>query len=174
MKKKDTKTKGSLKPQQLGDIYRSLIQKKHWYYCYNATCSQSADCAAFISTQFIDKDVPMDEAILTVRPDAHRQPGGCTRYCRATMERKAAGFSHLFDQVRGCHIAKMREQMMRLLDGRTSYYRHHRGEKWLSVQQQSDIAALFHQNGYESPTFDFYQEVPEVVFCSDHRNSLFR
>ena len=163
MKQKNTKTNGTQKPQQLGDIYRSLIQRKHWYYCYNASCSQSSDCAAFISTQYIDKGVPMDEPILTVRPDAILLPGGCTRYCRTTMERKAAGMSHIYDQVKGCHIANMRKETIRLLDGRTSYYRYHRGEKWLSVKQQSVIATLFHQYGYDSPAFDFYKDVPEIV-----------
>lgn len=91
----------------------------------------------------------------TVMPSSLRG-GQCDMFSEAVVKRYAKGARRMFDEVRMKHFEVLKDRVMRILGGRTSYYRCMRGEKLISEEQQKRIADLFGSYGYDAA--DLYDE----------------
>lgn len=95
----------------------------------------------------------------TVMPSSLKADGQCDQFEEAIAKRYAKGAQHIFDEVRMKHFAEIKARVVRILGGRTSYYRCMRGEKLITEEQQAQIANLFKSYGYDSGNlYDEYIE----------------
>lgn len=123
-------------------------------YCFNEACPKANSCFRHIAAKFKKPSMKMGNAIF---PDA-LQDGKCNYFMRPRIINAAWGFDTLYNEVKQQDIANMRCEVMRLLGGKTSYYRYHRGEKLITPELQESVNALFEARGYGKPSFKHFKE----------------
>ncbi len=128
-------------------------------YCFNSACPKAGTCFRHLATKFKPSNKRTGNAIY---PDA-LQDGQCDYFIRPRIIKAAWGFNGLYNAVKHQDVARIRCQVMSVLGGKTSYYRHHRGEKLLTPEQQSDIQKVFEASGYASPSYDHYKETVDFT-----------
>lgn len=141
---------------------RDLIQSLITYdtaFCLNHSCPRATQCFRHQAYQYKDATQKVGRIVF---PDA-LQNGQCDYFLRPRHITAAWGFAHLYNQVKNSDVAGMRTKVMGFLGGKTSYYRYHRGEKWLNTEQQKEIGVLFKERGYEVPFFDHCKETVELT-----------
>ena len=132
---------------------RDLIQSLITYdtaFCLNHSCPRARQCFRHLAYQYKEANQKVGRIVF---PEA-LQDGQCDYFQRPRNITAAWGFSHLYSQVKNCDLSGIRTKVMGMLGGKTSYYRYHRGEKWLTPEQQQEIGELFKASGYDAPAFD--------------------
>ncbi len=130
------------------------IVPKDLAFCFNEACSKTSKCIHFIAGKFKSPTKTVGYAVF---PDAMKD-GKCEHFLRPKVMMAAWGFKTLYDEVKHSDLTLLRQEVMSLLGGKTSYYRYHRGERLLTPEQQTKVLALFKRKGYEAPHFDGYKE----------------
>lgn len=128
-------------------------------YCFNNVCPRASKCFHYIAAKF---KAPNKQTGNAIYPDALKK-GKCKYFMRPQIIKVAWGFSKLYDEIHLKDVASMRTKVMSILGGRTSYYRYHRGEKFLKPEQQEAIKKLFISSGYLSPNYDFQKEIVDFT-----------
>lgn len=124
--------------------------------CFRDDCPRAEECLRHL----YGKNLPEDRLIgPSIYPTVPIRSYGCQFFKTSEPQMMAWGFSTLFEDVRSRHVLPMRRAMQKYLQGRSNYYRYHRGELLLSPVQQQWIATLFQENGYANNiVFDHYVE----------------
>ena len=129
-----------------------------WAMCFNDNCERRESClrrqAAELSAEVAPKE---RRQTMCVTPLAY-VGGSCTEYKALKTERLAWGFNHLYDKVLKAHYQKIKDALVKYLNGMSNYYRYRNGELKLSESQQQHVAQLFSRYGYnDTPVFDHYE-----------------
>lgn len=121
---------------------------KHYILCFNEKCLKASRCLHRIAAQ---SGLQQDELPKCVNPAVCNETN-----CRHYMENKsvsiAYGMIDSFQNVKACHIVKLRT-MLENLFGHTEYYRRRNSSVPISPKEQEQIKKIFNQFGYEA-SFD--------------------
>ena len=83
----------------------------------------------------------------------------CPCFRPVEIVRIAAGFKGLMEDLKVGEMRSARLDLIRLLNGRSNYYRYLNGKHTLSPKQQEEIRRILHAHGYDGPTdFDSHQD----------------
>ena len=139
---------------------------QQWAVCFRADCPLAERCQRRQAAELMAEMSPQPvRKAVCVTPLAY-SGDHCTMFTEPKSEKRAWGFSTLYDGVPRRMYPQIKAAMMRYLCGQSTYYRYNSGEKTLSEQQQQWIAGLFRSHGITLPlAFDHYKRV--TVFHQD-------
>ena len=124
--------------------------------CFLEGCPRADKCVKHLAYKMFGDQKTHGK---TVMPSSLKADGQCDQFEEAIAKRYAKGAQHIFDEVRMKHFGEIKARVVRILGGRTSYYRCMRGEKLITEEQQTQIANLFKSYGYDSGNlYDEYIE----------------
>ena len=124
--------------------------------CFLEGCPRADKCVKHLAYKMFGDQKTYGK---TVMPSSLKADGQCDQFEEPIAKRYAKGAQHIFDEVRMKHFAEIKARVVRILGGRTSYYRCMRGEKLITEEQQAQIANLFKSYGYDSGNlYDEYIE----------------
>lgn len=127
-----------------------------WRYCFCSDCERHEECLRYQTGLHLPDDKLWGNAVF---PTACKN-GDCKYFKEIRAVRVAYGFNATFREVMNKDVTSLRKDVFALLGGRSTYYRHHRGEYKLLPEQQEAISALFAKYGYtENVIFDHYCDV---------------
>ena len=127
-----------------------------WAFCYISECSRKEECMRYQVCKIAPDDRTKNPCVL---PTVMRAES-CPHFHPVQVVRAAAGFRHIFAEVKEKHHASMRAKMASYLGSGGTFYRYRNGEKLLMPEQQEWIKKLFLRYGYtEEVVFDSYKDV---------------
>ena len=94
--------------------------------CFLEGCPRADKCVKHLAYKMFGDQKTHGK---TVMPSSLKADGQCDQFEEAIAKRYAKGAQHIFDEVRMKHFAEIKARVVRILGGRTSYYRCMRGEK---------------------------------------------
>lgn len=124
--------------------------------CFCDECPRSGECIRHA----VGLSVPPKPRIGSSVYPKSWQGGDCPYFYPIRLIREAWGFAPLFAKVFTPDAHPLRMKIVNYLGSETSYFRHNRGERTLTPEQQADILHFFTERGYELSTlrFEHYRE----------------
>ncbi|QAR31708.1 hypothetical protein EQP59_10345 [Ornithobacterium rhinotracheale] len=124
--------------------------------CFQQECPKASHCLRFLAGKQIPNAQLSGQAVY---PTA-RQGDTCKMFRQVRIIRAAYGFKSLFAEVKRKDSTDLRRSIIAYLGGESAYYRYHRGDRWLTPEQQEWIFEHLRKQGYtEQLQFDVYQEM---------------
>lgn len=127
-----------------------------WTMCYIERCSNKEDCMRYQVCKLAPETMTRNNCVL---PNALKNKE-CPHFMPIKIVHAAAGFWHIFDEIKARHSHVMRMKLANYLGTGGSYYRYRNGETLLMPKQQEWIKQMFRAYGYEEVVvFDDYKDV---------------
>lgn len=138
-----------------------MITLKHedvpngWAVCFLESCKRKNECLRYKA----GLTLPNKEFTTYAVAPAALKKAQCPCFRSIGIVRIAAGFKGLMEDLKVGEMRSARLDLIRLLNGRSNYYRYLNGKHTLSPKQQEEIRKILHAHGYDGPTdFDSHQD----------------